>query len=49
MDKNRIIAADEATMKLNHDARKKEWEIAIAPKCRGNETASQAKGRGLDI
>ena len=36
MDKTRIhLLPDEPLMKLNHDARKKEWrKIAIAPKCR---------------
>jgi uncharacterized delta-60 repeat protein len=50
MDKNRIHRLpDEPLMKLNHDARKKEWrKLRSLRNAEGNETASQAKGRGLD-
>lgn len=50
MDKNRIhLLPDEPLMKLNHDARKKEWrKLQSLRNAEGNETASQAKGRGLD-
>jgi hypothetical protein len=50
MDKNRIHRLpDEPLMKLNHDARKKEWrKLQSLRNAEGNETASQAKGRGLD-
>ena len=50
MDKSRIhLLPDEPLMKLNHDARKKEWrKFQSAPECRKDETASAAKGRGLD-
>jgi hypothetical protein len=50
MDKNRIhLQPDEPLMKLNHDARKKEWrKLQSLRNAEGNETASVAKGRGLD-
>ena len=50
MDKNRIhLLPDEPLMKLNHDARKKEWrKLQSLRNAEGNETASAAKGRGLD-
>src|SRR6476660_3591181 len=50
MDKNRIhLLPDEPLMKLNHDARKKEWrKFQSLRNAEGNETASAAKGRGLD-
>jgi hypothetical protein len=50
MDKSRIhLLPDEPLMKLNHDARKKEWrKFQSLRNAEGNETASQAKGRGLD-
>ena len=50
MDKSRIhLLPDEPLMKLNHDARKKEWrKLQSLRNAEGNETASQAKGRGLD-
>ena len=51
MDKNRIhLLPDEPLMKLNHDASKKEWRKLQSLLRNGelNETASQAKGRGLD-
>jgi hypothetical protein len=50
MDKTRIhLLPDEPLMKLNHDARKKEWrKLQSLRNAELNETASQAKGRGLD-
>ena len=50
MDKSRIhLLPDEPLMKLNHDARKKEWrKFQSLRNAEGNETASAAKGRGLD-
>ena len=50
MDKSRIhLLPDEPLMKLNHDARKKEWrKFQSLRNAEGNETASVAKGRGLD-
>ena len=50
MDKNRIhLLPDEPLMKLNHDARKKEWrKFQSLRNAEGNETASAAKGHGLD-
>src|SRR5262245_3545788 len=50
MDKSRIhLMPDEPLMKLNHDAQKKEWrKLQSLRNAEGNETASQAKGRGLD-
>ena len=50
MDKSRIhLLPDEPLMKLNHDARKKEWrKLQSLRNAELNETASQAKGRGLD-
>jgi uncharacterized delta-60 repeat protein len=50
VDKTRIhLLPDEPLMKLNHDARKKEWrKLQSLRNAELNETASQAKGRGLD-
>ncbi len=50
MDKTRIhLLPDEPLMKLNHDARKNEWrKLQSLRNAELNETASQAKGRGLD-
>lgn len=50
MDKNRIhLLPDEPLMKLNHDASKKEWrKFQSTPDTELGETASAAKGRGLD-
>jgi uncharacterized delta-60 repeat protein len=50
IDKTRIhLLPDEPLMKLNHDARKKEWrKLQSLRNAELNETASQAKGRGLD-
>jgi uncharacterized delta-60 repeat protein len=50
MDKTRIhLLPDEPLMKLNHDARKKEWrKLQSLRNPELNETASAAKGRGLD-
>jgi uncharacterized delta-60 repeat protein len=50
MDKTRIhLLPDEPLMKLNHDASKKEWrKLQSLRNAELNETASQAKGRGLD-
>jgi uncharacterized delta-60 repeat protein len=50
MDKTRIhLLPDEPLMKLNHDARKKEWrKLESARNAKLGETASAAKGRGLN-
>src|SRR6476646_7301327 len=50
MDKTRIhLLPDEPLIKLNHDSRKKEWQkFQSLRNAEGNETASAAKGRGLD-
>jgi len=50
MDKNRIhLLPDEPLMKLNRDARKKEWRKFQSTRDADlGETASAAKGRGLD-
>ena len=50
MDKSRIhLLPDEPLMKLNHDAQQKGMaKISIARNAERNETASAAKGRGLD-
>ena len=50
IDKTRIhLLPDEPLMKLNHDARKKEWrKLQSLRNAELNETASQAKGRDLD-
>ncbi len=50
MDKNRIhLLPDEPLMKLNYDARKKEWRKLQSKRVTENdEIASQAKGHGVD-
>jgi uncharacterized delta-60 repeat protein len=50
MDKSRIhLLPDEPLMKLNHDAKKKEWrKFQSARNAELGETASAAKGRGID-
>jgi uncharacterized delta-60 repeat protein len=50
MDKTRIhLLPDEPLMKLNHDARKKEWRKLQSKRVTENdEVASQAKGHGVD-
>jgi len=51
MDKSRIrLLPDEPLMKLNHDARKKEWrKFQSLRNAKGNETASAAKVVALTI
>jgi uncharacterized delta-60 repeat protein len=50
MDKTRIhLLPDEPLMKLNYDARKKEWRKLLSKRVTENdEIASQAKGHGVD-
>ena len=50
MDKNRIhLLPDEPLMRLNYDARKKEWRKLQSKRVTENdEIASQAKGHGVD-
>jgi uncharacterized delta-60 repeat protein len=50
MDKTRIhLLPDEPLMKLNYDARKKEWRKLLSKRVTENdEAASQAKGHGVD-
>jgi uncharacterized delta-60 repeat protein len=50
MDKSRIhLLPDEPLMKLNYDAKKKEWRKLQSPRnAELGETASAAKGRGID-
>jgi uncharacterized delta-60 repeat protein len=50
MDKSRIhLLPDEPLMKLNYDAKKKEWrKLRSARNAELGETASAAKGRGID-
>src|SRR6266436_641745 len=50
MDKTRIhVLPDEPLMKLNYDARKKEWRKLLSKRVTENdEAASQAKGHGVD-